>query len=290
MISPRNRFRNSVWLSGSALLLLSMLGAGVPLSAAFADLPKASNSAAKPTDPQVVKLLQDADTAIKSGNVPLALIQLKNAVRIAPQDGNARAQLGLALLRSGDTVNAEQALRQARVDGAAEDIVVPALLRAMVLRSEFKQLLAEFGEPAQPATLKSAADIFAARAIALQTLGEPQRAKAAMDRALSARRDVTVLLAAAILARQQDDLPSANAFADEAIKIDPANLQASLVKMQTLRQMKESEKALAIADEVYKRFPKSVPVKIVRIELLLDLKQDAKATSEVDEILAVSPK
>ena len=114
MISPRNRFRNSVWLSGSAVLLLSMLGAGMPLSAAFADLPKASSSAAKPTDPQVAKLLKDADAALKGGNLNLALIQLKNAVRLAPQDGNARAQLGMALLRSGDAVTAEQALRQAR--------------------------------------------------------------------------------------------------------------------------------------------------------------------------------
>src|SRR6266567_4112857 len=138
MISPRNRFRNSVWLSGSTVLLLSMLGAGMPLTAAFADLPKASNSAAKPTDPQVAKLLKDADAALKGGNVNLALIQLKNAVRLAPQDGNTRAQLGMALLRSGDAIAAEQALRQARGDGAADDIVVPAILRVMLSRGEFK--------------------------------------------------------------------------------------------------------------------------------------------------------
>src|SRR6266550_205435 len=100
MINSGNRFRNSVWLSGSAVLLLSMLGAGVPLTAAHADLPKANTSRAKPADPRVAKLLKEAEAALKGGNLNLTLIQLKNAVRIAPQDGNARAQLGLALFLS----------------------------------------------------------------------------------------------------------------------------------------------------------------------------------------------
>src|SRR6266567_942279 len=290
MISPRNRFRNSVWLSGSTVLLLSMLGAGMPLTAAFADLPKASSSAAKPTDPQVAKLLKDADTALKGGNLNLALIQLKNAVRLAPQDGNARAQLGAALLRSGDTVTAEQTLRQARGDGAPEDIVVPALLQVMLMRGELKQLLAEFVEPPQPAAVKSAADIFRARAFALQTLGDPQKAKAAMDRALSLRHDETQILAASQLARQQNDLTAANTLADEALKLEPNNIEAGFVKIQVLRLMKESEKALAMADDVAKRFPQSVPLKITRVEIMLDLKQDAKAKQEIDAMLVESPK
>ena len=142
-------------------------------------------------------------------------------------------------------------------DGAPEDIVVPAILQVMLMRGEFKQLLAEFGEPPQPAAVKSAADIFRARAFALQTLGEPQKAKAAMDRALSLRRDGTQVLAAAQLARQQNDLPAANTFADEALKLDPNSLEVALVKIQILRQMKESEKALAMADDVIKRFPQN---------------------------------
>ena len=290
MISPRNRFRNSAWLSGSAVLLLSMLGAGMPVSAALADLPNASNSAAKPADPQVAKLLTDADAALKSGNLNLALIQLKNAVRLAPQDGNARMQLGLALLRGGDAVGAEQALRQARGDGAPEDIVVPSILQVMLIRGEFKQLLAEFTEPPQPAIVKAAPDIFRGRAFALQSLGEPQQAKAAMDRALSLRHDGAQVLAAAQLARQQDDLPAANKYADEAVKLDPNSLEAAMVKIQLLRQTKESEKALAMTEDVIKRFPQSFPLKIARVEILLDLKQDAKATQEIDAILLKTPK
>ena len=290
MINPRDRSRNSVWLSGSAVLLLSMLGTGVPLTAAFADLPKANSSPAKPTDPQVAKLLKDADAALKSRNLNLALIQLKNAVRLAPQDGNARAQLGLALLSSGDAVTAEQTLRQARGDGARDDIVVPAILQVMLMRGEFKQLLAEFGEPAQPAAVKSAADIFRARAFALQALGEPQKAKTAMDRSLSLRHDGTQVLEAALLARQRKDLAAAITFADEAIKLDPKNLDAALAKIQILNEMKESEKALAVVDDASKRFPQNLALKIARIEIMLDLKQDAKAKQEIEALLKQSPK
>ena len=158
-------------------LLCATAFAATPVAPGVAALPRQVQDAFfEQLRTEMAKLLKDADAALKGGNLNLALIQLKNAVRLAPQDGNARAQLGMALLRSGDTVAAEQALRQARGDGASEDIVVPPILQVMLMRAEFKQLLAEFPEPPQPAAVKSAADIFRARAFALQTLGDPQKA------------------------------------------------------------------------------------------------------------------
>ncbi|HXJ02168.1 MAG TPA: hypothetical protein VNH44_13180, partial [Micropepsaceae bacterium] len=121
--------------------------------------------------PAVAKLVQDAEAALKSGNLNLALIQLKNAVRMAPQNGPIRAELGLALLRGGEALAAERELRQARNDKAPDEIVIPGILQAMISRGETKELLAEFRDAPPGASDKTAADIFQARAIALQSLG-----------------------------------------------------------------------------------------------------------------------
>ena len=134
MTRIRMKSRN-LWLAGaSAALLVSIIGVALPISAAWADVPPA-NAPAKPAmAPQVAKLLQDADVALKAGNINLALIHLKNAVRLAPQSGAVRAQLGNALLLHGEADTAERELKQARSDSGPEEVVVPGILQAMLMR------------------------------------------------------------------------------------------------------------------------------------------------------------
>ena len=64
---------------------------------AFAALPPAGGDAA---NPGVAQLVSQAQKAIKAGNIPLAVIDLKNASSAAPRNGVVRAQLGAVLLQS----------------------------------------------------------------------------------------------------------------------------------------------------------------------------------------------
>src|SRR5206468_1602409 len=86
-------------LVGAALSLLVVCG-GTGSELAHAAAPAAATDAkASKLDPNVTKLLQDASNALKTGNVNLAIIQLKNAVQLAPSEPEPRAQLGSALLQ-----------------------------------------------------------------------------------------------------------------------------------------------------------------------------------------------
>src|SRR6202035_5404817 len=58
----------------------------------------AQNPAGSVADAEVTRFLNEADKALNAGNLNLALIQLKNAVRLAPTNGEVRAHLGAALL------------------------------------------------------------------------------------------------------------------------------------------------------------------------------------------------
>ncbi len=250
----------------------------------------ASRPPAHQATPKSQILLRQADQALKQGNIGLALIQLKNAVRAAPQDGNVRAQLGVVLLRTGDAASAERELRQARTDHGPDNIILPALFQAMLERGKAKDLLAEFPDPGQQARSATTPDLLRARAFALQTLGQTADANAAMDRSLALRRDVPGLLSRAQLARQQNDLKLANQLIDEALQKSPDNPDALLLKVGALRQGGDKQGAMSEVDHLLQVNPGNIAAKIERIEILLDLKDDAKAKQDVDALLAQSPK
>lgn len=265
------------------------IGSALLLSAAWFGPTHAAVSIAQPVS-QVERLLADADTAEKTGNINLAIIQLKNAALLQPENGEIRARLGIAFLHGGQAVNAERELRQAQRDFGPPDLVIPGLLSAMLQRNESKQLLQEFPDPPRGIDDKTSPDILMGRAAALQMLGQNKDARAAMDRALSLRHDATTLVASARLAQRQGDVALATIQADQALQLSPDNEAAWTLKISFAGQSGDLKKALAVADDFRHRSPKSVLAKVVHIEVLLALKDDANAKEAVDTLLTEQPK
>ena len=109
--------------------------AGPPATAPKAEIPlTTSNAAARQFE-------ADAKSAYRNGNIALAITLMRKAVAAAPKDAVLRVLLGRMLFQSGDVVSAERELRQARSDGAADHLVLPALFQAMLARHEEKKLL-----------------------------------------------------------------------------------------------------------------------------------------------------
>ena len=283
-------FRNPLRFRRISLRLLVLLfGVCAPVVSANAVLPPANSDVGSPaSDSGVARLLRDANTALKSGDVKLALIHLKQAVLLQPRNGELHARLGIALLRAGEALAAERELRDAWSDKVSDEAVVPGILEAMLVRGEINELLAEFPDPRQTAN-NLAPDILRARAMALQTLGRSADANAAMDRSLALRRDVRAVVTRAKLAAQQNDLALAQRLADEAMKLAPNDEDALMVAVLLLRQQGATQKALAVANDFIKRVPGSVVAKAVRVDVLLALKQDVKAQADVDAIVAQFP-
>jgi putative PEP-CTERM system TPR-repeat lipoprotein len=193
------------------------------------------------------------------------------------------------LLSFGQTVAAERELRQARNDGAPEEIALPPLLQAMLIRKETKELLAEFPDPPQGTQDKAAPDILKARAVAFQVLGQTKDANAAIDRALGLRRDLQMLVMRATLAREQNDLALALRLADEVSLLAPTSQEAAVLKISLFHQSGQLDKVLATADEFVRRNPQSLTGKLMRAEALIELHQDAKAKEEIEAALKQAP-
>jgi Tfp pilus assembly protein PilF len=237
----------------------------------------------------VDKLLADAQRALNSGKIQQALYILKIAVNTAPQNSAARVQLGKLLLQTGDEQGAERELRQARIDGAPDALVLPPLLQAMLSRNENQELLDLFPDPASNSSGPTAPDILKARALALQKLGRAQEAVDAMDRSLKLRRDVPGLLTGARLSLQQGDFGAASRFVDESVQKWPDDPDAMLFKAEMLLASQDNSAALNLANQLSSKFPTNLSGQFVSVEAYLRLNQDAKAKAEIDNILAQNP-
>ncbi len=278
-----------------SLLLLS--AATSPAAAAAATAPAAQPAApsAPAPDysglpPKVQQFMRDADSALKTGNANLALIQLKNAVQLAPNEGVPRARLGSLLVRGRDPVAGERELRQAQKDKAPVGLVVPGIVSAMLMRGEMQQLLAEFPDPPGSDYALVAPEILTGRAYALQSLGRTAEATTTIDEALKLRRDASILLAGAMIANQQNNTALARRFTDEMLKTNPANTDAHSLSIDLYRQTGQLQKALAEATQFAKSSPRNVNAAIFRIQVLLDLNQVAEARRDMDALLKRAPR
>ncbi|HKU63840.1 MAG TPA: XrtA/PEP-CTERM system TPR-repeat protein PrsT [Rhizomicrobium sp.] len=234
------------------------------------------------------KLIADAQAAFKSGNGRLALIQLRKAVRLAPDYGPAHFQLAMLLMSGDDQAGAERELRLALKTRASEKMVLPYLFQVMLARQEFQAILDQFPDPGASNT-PTAPDILKARAFALQSLGRVPEALDASDRSLKLRRDGQGLLARGGLALQQGDRASALHLANEALKLAPNNIEIAIFKLRVLRLLNDNAAASALSDQLLAKFPDNLEVKFAHIEILLAQSQFPKARTEIDALLAKQP-
>jgi putative PEP-CTERM system TPR-repeat lipoprotein len=234
------------------------------------------------------QLVADADKAIKSGNLRLAFINLKNAVNADPRNGATRARLGAMLIQVGDEPAAERELRQARKDGAPEALVLPPLFAVMLARNENQLLLDQFPDPGAASKRPADADILKARALALQGLNRPTEAIDAMERSLVLRRDAHGLITRARLSLLQGNSAEARKFTDEAIGKSNTP-EAMLFKTGLLLSANDNLEALNLSNQLLAKFPGNLQGRFARIEAYIGLKEDAKAKAEVDDILAKYP-
>src|SRR5207237_6623241 len=116
---PRSR---SVFWSIVLVLILSLPSSAPP------------QAAEGPSDPSVKTAQPYIDRArvyIKNSNVKAAEIELRNAVRAAPQNAPIRALLAQVYLKLGNFASAEREARMARDLKAAEEIYLPILDEAL---------------------------------------------------------------------------------------------------------------------------------------------------------------
>jgi putative PEP-CTERM system TPR-repeat lipoprotein len=191
--------------------------------------------------------LADAEAALAQNETATLFIEAKRALQSDPESAPARRLLGLALLRSGDAVGAEAALRRALKLGQPTEQTVPALASSLLAQGQFKPLTDEFADT-RLALPGAQAELKTALAEAYRAQGEAALFEAALDAALQAEPAHTpALLMRARHRAIQGDSAGALASSDALLKTQPADANIWLLKGDLLRDFAQQPDAALAA-------------------------------------------
>ena len=237
-------------------------------------------------DQSTASLLAEAKQYQQKGDEKAALIQLKNAVAKSPEDAEARLQLGMLYLDSGDAVSASKELRKAASLGMTPARTLPLLAKSMQAQGQFKEMLAEL----KPELTAKSAPLTALRGDALLATGDKDGAKAAFDAALALDpASGAALVGLSRHALLSNDMEAAQRYLADAIAKDGKNPEVWMYQGGMLRGMNKQDEALAAFDKVLALQPQDRNANLEKAYIRINQKKFAEARTEIEAARKLAP-
>lgn len=193
------------------------------------------------------QLVAAAKASIAKRDSKAAVIQLKSALQRNGSLAEARFLLGKTLLESGDVNGATIELNKARELGYDSNELTPVLAAAMVLRGEGAKLIGQYGST-ELTNAKSAAELKAALASAHAVVGNFDQAGNTVDQALKLDpENQGALLMRVRLLTIRKDFDAASKVIEKVVGANPKSAAAWLVKGDLLRAMSRSPEEQLVA-------------------------------------------
>src|ERR1700737_4850028 len=200
--------------------------------------------------------LKEAEQSIVQGNLKAAEIQLRNAIRDAPQDPVPRARLADVYLQLGDAPAAEREARAARERNGNEADYLPVLADALLRQQKF----ADLSDLVQPGDRDPVLESKVRTALGLAAAGLRDQAKAETLLGEAIKLDPRAVGPKIQLARLLTGTKPAEAdkLVDEAIAANPRSAEALQVKGEMLRNRGDQEGAMRLFEGALKIDPKNI--------------------------------
>ncbi|MTJ83691.1 MAG: PEP-CTERM system TPR-repeat protein PrsT [Telmatospirillum sp.] len=239
-------------------------------------------------DPEDVRSIANARTALEKGDLRTALIELKKAVKANPSSPEARYELGRLELHTGDFVAAEKDLTQARENGAPEKLVLPLLANVMLAEGKYQQLLNTIQPCPADAVCKS--DVLALRAradLALRNVEEADRESQAAVEANPTGNSGQITRSLVLM--RQNDLAGAEQLADRVLAANPKVPEALIIKGDLRRRADDADGAIKNYQAALDLSPRDGRIRQSLAMALIAKGKDADARAEIDKVLEQSP-
>ena len=235
-------------------------------------------------------LMASAKQYLERRDFSASIIQLKNVLQKAPDNGEARYLLGAALLEQGDVVAAQIELDKAVKLGFSSDELQIALARATLARGQADKLLERFGSTALSAP-KAKAELRALVGTAYLERARPREAGRAFDEAIEFdASNVTAHLGRARLGAAGKDLAEALSRVERALSVAPASVPALLLKAELLSLQSRHEAAESAYRAAIDAAPRQLAPRLSLIIHLLSAGSPDKAAAEVAAMEATAPR
>ena len=233
--------------------------------------------------------IADAETYMQSGDIRAALIQLRNAVKEEPDDGEARFALGTAYLKAGDPRAAEAELKKAERLGVGPERISVPMAEALLRQGRYDEVLSTVEPGAGDREPELEARVLTARGFALTGLKRFDEAENALVKALETKPTSEILIGLAQVNAEQGDFETAENYADQALEIDPEAVAAIALKGDLARRSGDEEKARTLFAKAIELDPNNVPARLARAAMLLADGEAEQANADIDAVLSRVP-
>ncbi len=235
-------------------------------------------------------LVASAKVFLDKNDAPAAIIQLKNALQVAPESAEARFLLGKSLLESGDPGAAETELRKALDLKYSAEEAYPLLARALLQQGKYEKLISDVGDR-KFTTPPAQAEVLTSLGLARLGLGEKKEAHASIDAALIAKPgDLHATVAQAQLAAMDNDLPRALKLVDQALSTAPDDLQALQLKADVQEAGGQHDDAIKTLGRALELRPNSIQPRLAMVSILARNGQVDRAAKELEPLTKSMPK
>lgn len=234
------------------------------------------------------RFYEDALSRYERGDLPGAIIQLKNSLQQDAKMLPAHLLLGKALLQHGDLKGAEAALEAALQQGVSPSEVMAMLAQVYLALGKPEQVLAKVPAAGLPARVQ--VELLSLRGTAYAELGKSLQARQSfeMARALDPRSPLP-LIAEVPLQLGSGQLESARRLAAQAIELAPNNPQAWNMHASVLHLALDLPGALKAYGRALSLQPKYVDARVAKAALLVDMRRDAEARQELAQLRKDAP-
>ncbi len=236
--------------------------------------------------------LQKAQSFYDSSDYRAAAIELRNAIRANPRDGATRVLSSKVALRLQQGIPAQTEVEAARKNGVPITETRHLMAEALLMQGKFADALREAQSPGIPASF--AGDAARVRAIAQIGLKQIDQAKAEIAQAEKlAPTSALVFIDKAKITASQRDFPAAMAAVDRALQLNPRSTRAMLIKGDLVRSQVTPpaglNQALPYFEQALKIDPLDIEARVERTATLVDLRREPEAQIELQRIYKMTP-
>lgn len=230
-----------------------------------------------------VELRAQATQLQAHGDLPAAVVALKDAIAVSNDDAATRFQLANVYLDIGDAPSADKEVRLAMKHGLAVAVTRPVLMRALLMQGQFQQAADAAGDSLDAGVVKLRGD-------AMLALGQRGAAIALYERVLATNpRYAPALVGMGRAASVAGDLAAARRYADAALAAGPRDVDSWLFEGDLLRAQGKIAAAQAAYNKVIAITPwhRSAHVEIAYMEIAQG--HFANAQAALDKAHALTP-
>ncbi|MDT8364680.1 MAG: PEP-CTERM system TPR-repeat protein PrsT [Nitrosomonas sp.] len=232
-------------------------------------------------------LVAEAKQHQQKGDDKAAIIQLKNALQLSPEDAEIRFLLGTLYNREGNIPAAEKELSKALSLGMDSVKVLPELGQAWLGTGQFQKVLDETGKLS---SLDNQTELLVLRGNALLAMGKFQEAREMFEQGLKENPEQAgALIGMARYSLTQNNIEAAMNFTNDAVTHNPKNSDAALFKGDLLRAQGNTADALTLYEKVISLQPDAVAAYINRAAILIGDKKFDTAQADLETALKLSP-